>query len=99
MNYLMLSKKFKLPTDLIECEHSCLEKVQVSNYTELEEILTNYNYDIIPGNILIDVRTKFNVTEEALATPETLILTSDGTKIEYTNVIFPLFTFNQSLFA
>lgn len=89
MNYLVLSKIYKLEKNdcECECENYKLEQIKVKNYEELVSILDEYNYDYTPDEILIDVRYMSN-KEEALVKPDSLILTSDNTKIKYSDVQF-----------
>lgn len=85
MNFLVLSKVYKLVEEDCECENSHLNFIRVKNYEELEQLLIDYGYDYIPGQILFDVRYNSNI-EEALATYNKLILTSDNTKINYCDI-------------
>ncbi len=85
MNFLILSKIYTLVED--DCENCKLEQFKLENYEELEQKLIEYNYDYVPKEILIDVIYDSN-TEEVLATPDSLILTSDNTKISYSKVQF-----------
>jgi len=87
MNYLVLSKIFKLVKDLQDCENCKLCLVKVDNYNQLTEKLDENNYDYTPEKILIDIKYMTN-QEEALATPDSLILTSDDTKINYSDAQF-----------
>jgi hypothetical protein len=88
MNFLVLSKIYKLIDDNDnECENSYLKKIYVKNYEELEKTLIDYNYDFIPGEILIDVKYNDSV-EEALVKPDSLTLTSDNTDISYLKIQF-----------
>jgi len=87
MNYLVLSKIYKLVEDSCECENFRLDQIKVKNYEELEQKMIEYKYDYIPKKILIDIKYNSN-TEEALATPTSLILTSDETEINYSEVQF-----------
>ena len=89
MNYLVLSKVYKLVEDDCECENCRLDFTKVKNYEELEQLLIDYNYDYTPGQILIDVRYDSNI-EEALATPNKLILTSDDKRISYAEIQFSI---------
>jgi hypothetical protein len=89
MNYLVLSKIYKLVEDNNqECENCKLNYFKIDDYKSLVEKLDEYKYDYIPEEILIDVRYESN-REEALAipqNPESLILTSDNTKINYSKI-------------
>jgi hypothetical protein len=87
MNFLVLSKIYSLIDEECECENCKLEQVKLKNYEELEQKLLEFNYDYTPGEILIDVKYDSNI-EEALAKDGSLILTSDDTKIEYSDVQF-----------
>ncbi len=87
MNYLVLSKIYSLVKDSCECENNELNYLKLASYDELEQKLIEYNYDYSPGEILIDIKYDSNI-EEALAKPDSLILTSDGTKIKYSDVQF-----------
>jgi hypothetical protein len=87
MNYLVLSKIYKLVEDSQECENCKLNLIKVENYHELVEKLDQNNYDYTPEEILIDVRYESN-QEEALVTPDSLTLTSDDTIINYSETQF-----------
>ncbi len=94
MSYLIFSKLYTLIendsnnlNNHEECEHNYLNYIKVKNYNELETILTEYGYEFTPGEILIDVKNKSYI-EEALATPDSLILTIDNTEIAYSEIHF-----------
>jgi hypothetical protein len=87
MNYLVLSKIYKIIEEDLECENNQLHNITVKNYEELEEKLIKYGYDFTPGEILIDVKNGNNI-EEALSKPKSLVLTSDNTKITYLGTKF-----------
>lgn len=89
MNYLVLSKVYKLVEDECECENCHLNLMKVKNYEELEQLLIDYEYDYNSGEILIDVRYDGNI-EEALATPDKFVLTSDNKRIGYNEVHIPI---------
>jgi len=92
MNYQSVSLKFKLLDEPCDCENWRPMELHVTDYFDLEDKLINLNYDIIPNNIIIDVRiltkTNNNLIEEALATPKSLVLVSDFTEIPWENAIF-----------
>lgn len=87
MNYLVLSKLYKIINCKNECENNREIILKVQNYKELENYLIDYNYDFIPEEILMDVKIG-NIIEEALAKPNSLTLTSDNTKISYSKTQF-----------
>jgi hypothetical protein len=85
MNYLVLSKIYTILDGKEECENCKLNSFKIEDYESLVEKLDEYNYDYTPEEILIDVIYESN-REEALATPESLTLTSDDTKIDYSEI-------------
>lgn len=87
MNYLVLSKIYKLVEDECECENCRFDHIKVDSYDFLVEKLDEYNYDYAPEEILIDVKYDSN-QEEALVTPNSLSLTSDNTKINFSEIQF-----------
>jgi hypothetical protein len=88
MNFLVLSKIYNiLENNNQECENNQLIIVKANNYNELEKTLINHNYDYIPEEILISIKNG-SVTEEALARPNSLVLTCDDTIIEYPGTQF-----------
>lgn len=89
MNYLVLSKIYKLVNDDSECECSKTHYFTLNNYDELIDKLNNFNYDYTPDKILIDVKYHNNI-EEALVSTESLILTSDNKEVKYNEIQFIL---------
>lgn len=87
MNFLVLSKVYKLIEIDCECENSRLDHIKVKDYEELETLLINYDYDYTPNEILIDGKYNRNI-EEALATSDYLTLTCDNKKIKYADIQF-----------
>jgi len=88
MNFLVLSKIYKLLNENEnECENCKPGLFKLKNYEELEQTLIDYGYDFIKNKLLIDVKYGTNI-EEALATPEFLVLTSDNKNIPYSDVKF-----------
>jgi hypothetical protein len=87
MNYLVLSKIYKLVEIETDCEHCKVEYIKFKNYENLVKKLDEYNYDYSPEEILIDVKYDSNI-EEALVSPDSLILTSDNTEIVYSETHF-----------
>lgn len=87
MNYLVLSKIYRIIKDEEICENSRMKYIKVSSHNDLISKLKEYNYDYNEEEILLDV--KYNgIVEEVLSTPKCLILTSDNTKINYNEINF-----------
>lgn len=87
MNFLVLSKIYKLVKEEQECENCKLNLIRVKNYQDLVQQLSEYNYDYTPEKILIDVKYQSN-QEEALVTPDSLTLTSDNAEVNFSDVQF-----------
>lgn len=83
MSYMALSKLYSILEDSSnQCEYSKKLILIMNDYDHLITLLNHYNYDYIQGNILILIKYELNI-EEALATENELILTSDNTRINY----------------
>lgn len=91
MNYLVLSKLYKLidneEDNEIMCENSKKITVNVESREELINVLEEHNYEYNPEEILMDSKNG-SYTEEVLVTPEKTILTSDSTETEIYKVNF-----------
>ena len=95
MDYFSVVNNYKLITEESSCENNQNKNIKVGNYQELENILISYEYDFIPEHIIIDTKGPY-VTEEALATPDSLTLVSDSKKINYNKTIFMIKWFCNS---
>ena len=92
MNQLDILQDFNVEVNSL-CQYSLEFNAEVNSYYELVKILVDNNYEYEPGHILLDAKSKTELTdvgEEVLATPKSLIYTSDDTPLKWDEIYFIL---------
>lgn len=98
MSSISIFSNFKLVEHTTLCEHIQELHFFVHDYNELVQVLTNYNYDYVPDNILLNAHYKSSkIAEEVLITEKgNPIITSDNTVVNYNDLSFVINQYCQN---
>lgn len=91
MNCLNIVQQFRLTSGSL-CENTQTKTVRVDDYYELQDLLSEYGYDIPKHDLDAKINNN-SITEDVLVNEDDITLVCDDTKVKYSDVQFVILVY------